>query len=385
MATEGDYTARGILTEILQSPVDAAGDARERLFEYENYIKFLSGRVHEIDLEEAAMDTNLIVGSPKYDHRKNKNKKRAYEMDMPDIKSGIINFDPGDNDALRKVQNEIDHARTAEEAYSIFGKFAGNDKAKYIDKYKTDLNLNKWKTKLKNMVRLIYDYPELKGQIGDMTVIEKDTSEYMGANGTFCGRKLANLQYNAFYDSNDPEGEIKKKQLIGQSKHFLTGNENFAGNHELGHVMASTLNEGKDNEEANHIYLNNLIEEDILETVLKNPEVMKKEEYDQLVRFNDERVKEKAEKFGQQVLTGQIDLLKSHFPSKGYTSEYGAQNSAEFFAEAVHDVYANGNKAKKASVETVKEYEKRQKKFTKKNFFKKKRSLFRKFFDLFKI
>jgi hypothetical protein len=235
------------------------------------------------------------------------------------------------------------------------------------------------------MVRVIYDYPELKGQIGDMEVIEKNTAEYMGANGTFGGRKLANLQYNAFYDSNDPEGEIKKQKLIGQSKHFLTGNENFAGNHELGHVMASTLNEGKDNEEANKIYLNNLIEEDILETVLQNPEVMKKEEYNQLVRFDDDRVKEKAEKFGQQVVTGQIDLLKSHFPSKGYTSEYGAQNSAEFFAEAVHDVYANGNKAKKASIETVKEYEKRQKKFTKNKFFKKKRGFFRKIFDFFKI
>jgi hypothetical protein len=70
------------------------------------------------------------------------------------------------------------------------------------------------------MVRVIYDYPELKGQIGDMKVIEKDTAEYMGANGTFGGRKLANLQYNAFYDSNDPEGEIKKQKLIGQSKHF---------------------------------------------------------------------------------------------------------------------------------------------------------------------
>ena len=79
LATEGDYTAKGILIQILQNPTKTAGDARERLFEYENYIEFLSNRVHEIDLEEAAMDTNLIAGPPKYDHKNNNNKKRAYE------------------------------------------------------------------------------------------------------------------------------------------------------------------------------------------------------------------------------------------------------------------------------------------------------------------
>ena len=207
----------------------------------------------------------------------------------------------------------------------------------------------------------------------------------MGAVGTFGGRKKGILEYNAFYDSNDPEGEKRKNSLLGQSKIYLNGSEDYVGNHELGHILVTTLNEGKTNEEASHIQNNNILEEDILESVLQNPEVMDREKYSQLKRYTDKRVKEKAEKFGQHVLKGQIDLTKSHLPSQGYTSEYGGQNSAEFFAEAVHDVYANGSKAKKASVEAIKEYEKRQKKVTKNRFFKQKRGIFRKFLDLFKF
>ena len=386
IATERDYTARGVLTQILENPLNEADDARERLFEYENYIKYLSDRVHEIDLEEAAVNANVKKGPLKYNHKDYKVQKRAYEMDMPDIKSGSINYNPGGNDALEKIQKEIDEAPDAKRAYKIFGRFAGNDKAAYSDKYNTYLNLPKFKTKLKNMVRVIYDYPELKGQIGNMTVINKNGSdEYMGAVGTFGGRKKGMLEYNAFYDSNNPEGEKRKKALLGQSKIYLNGSEDYVGNHELGHILVTTLNEGKNNEEASHIQNDNILEEDILESVLQNPEVMDREKYSQLKRYTDKRVKDKAEKFGQHVLKGQIDLTKSHLPSQGYTSEYGGQNSAEFFAEAVHDVYVNGSKAKKASVEAIKEYEKRQKKVTKNRFFKQKRGIFRKFLDLFKF
>lgn len=64
-----------------------------------------------------------------------------------------------------------------------------------------------------------------------------------------------------------------------------------------------------------------------------------------------------------------------------YTSGYGATNAQEFFAEAVADVYTNGDKARKASIGIVKEYEKRQKILTRKRFFKKKAGIFRRFWN----
>ena len=64
-----------------------------------------------------------------------------------------------------------------------------------------------------------------------------------------------------------------------------------------------------------------------------------------------------------------------------YTSGYGATNAQEFFAEAVADVYTNGDKARKTSVALVREYEKRQKILTRKKFFKKKAGIFRRLWN----
>ncbi|MBR6915487.1 MAG: hypothetical protein IKN36_03940, partial [Clostridia bacterium] len=62
------------------------------------------------------------------------------------------------------------------------------------------------------------------------------------------------------------------------------------------------------------------------------------------------------------VLEGQVDLRASGLDKKGITSWYGATNAGEFFAEAFKDVYAHGAKARKASIQLVKNYEKLMKK-----------------------
>ena len=79
----------------------------------------------------------------------------------------------------------------------------------------------------------------------------------------------------------------------------------------------------------------------------------------------------------------------SGWDKKGHTSTYGAKNPSEFFAEAVSDVYSHGKDAKPMSIEIVKEYERRQQEESKKRFFadahKKKPSLLRRFFNMFKF
>ena len=65
----------------------------------------------------------------------------------------------------------------------------------------------------------------------------------------------------------------------------------------------------------------------------------------------------------------EVDTQKSGLAKAGHTSKYGAKNAAEFFAEAVSDVYAHGKDAKPMSIEIVQEYERRRTDATKKNFF----------------
>ena len=85
------------------------------------------------------------------------------------------------------------------------------------------------------------------------------------------------------------------------------------------------------------------------------------------------------------VLKGMIYTRINKFYGNGHTSGYGTENHSEFFAEAFHDVYANGDKAKKTSVEIVKEYEKRQKNLTAEKFFRKKRGLWTRFRNWMKM
>lgn len=68
-----------------------------------------------------------------------------------------------------------------------------------------------------------------------------------------------------------------------------------------------------------------------------------------------------------------------------YTSKYGTENPGEFFEEAFHDVYANGDKSRKASTAAVQEYERRQKKLTTEKFFRKKQGLLRRFMNWIKL
>ena len=385
-AAEKDYTGKSVLSNIMRQSTETDHFARRRLYDYQEFIQFLSNRLKDSDIEEAAMDSNLLTAPPQYEHNQRHEKKRAYELDVPGKDSNKIDFNPTNDPELEQVQDAIDHAANAREAYSIFGRFSGNSSAKYVNKVKQETNIDELKTKLKNMARVVRDYPELQGQIGNM-IVDSPTAEkqrYMGAVGNYGGLQKAELHYNAYWDT--AEGSEKRdKEFASHKNRYLTGNKDFAGTHELGHVLASTLIDQKDEVEANREQNAGLHESIILDKVLSNKEIMPEADYQNLTKYTKEDwEKSKSPKGTPGLVLGGINTRKSKLFQKGYTSYYGADNPTEFFAEAFHDVYANGNKAKPASIATVQEYEKRQKVLTAKKFFRPKRSLWRRFVNWLK-
>ncbi|MBQ6596518.1 MAG: hypothetical protein IJH79_03105, partial [Lentisphaeria bacterium] len=225
-----------------------------------------------------------------------------------------------------------------------------------------------------------YDYPELRGNIGNMTTIDPKKTQVMAEQGSGGGYQKITLEYNAHMDREGGEAErTKHRQADQTTRRYNAPNTNYAGTHELGHGLASLLpNTG--NKLQNFIDQNTGVNEnDIIQTVSE--------------KVLDDREKKELKKYhknkninGIQVLKNQIDTKNSHFFENGHTSKYGSTAPVEMFAEAFQDVYANGKNAKKMSMEIVKEYERRQTKLTREKFNKKKkRGFFRKFLDFFKF
>ena len=233
-----------------------------------------------------------------------------------------------------------------------------------------DINTDLLKAKLKNMVRQIRDYPELKHKIGAMNVqwnqsegaFRADTSENVMAASTNAGAyDKATLHYDAWMDRATPEGQRTRDKINSK---VTIGNLNKVGNHELGHVLESTLNNTDEQHEKSEA------SNDILKSVL--PKVMTPQELSQ-VNYNAE---DGVNEFDKSVHKGQIDTTSPIFAAKAMSSRYGQSMPAEWFAEAFHDVYTRGAGAKETSKEIVKEYEKRQTAQQKRRFQKKQRGFF---------
>lgn len=60
------------------------------------------------------------------------------------------------------------------------------------------------KNKLKHMARAIFDYPELRNNIGNLNVEVKESKDTMTTAETVGLRQKALVYYNAFLESNDP-------------------------------------------------------------------------------------------------------------------------------------------------------------------------------------
>ncbi len=384
LASGKDYSSKGILSTIMQKDISNKDVAKDVAFEYEQLIKLLTQRLGNYGLEDVAIQTQLINRPPKYEHTKNGG-KRAYDTEMPVDENDLKVFNPNNTPELAKIQKEIDGAANAPAAYRIFAAYTGNMDAQYLDPFRSDVDVSLFKKKLKHMTRVVYDYPELRGNIGDMRTMDPKSTAAMEEKGAAGGFYKIDFGYNAYMDRKGAEGEAEraKKQSANRAKKQLNApNYHFAGTHEMGHGLASLLPNKGDKMKNMVEQASGVNEDDIIKTVIKNTDVMTEEQKKNIKYYsNDQKIRGKIT-----VRKGQIDTENSMFFENNLTSRYGRRAPEEFFAESFHDVYANGKNAKPMSKEIVKEYERRQTKLTEEKFNKKaKRGLFRRFIDLFKF
>ena len=384
VASGKDYSSKGILSTIMQKRLASKDIAKDVAYEYEQYINLISKRMGPFGLEDVAIKTELISQPPRYQHAPAEH-KRAYDTEMPEDKTSKKVFNPNNNPELAAIQNRIDNAPDVETAYRVFAAYTGNTEGKYNDEYGTDPDVNLFKNKLKHMARVVYDYPELRRNIGDMNVTDPAGSALMSTEGSAGGIYKIDFSYDANYDRKGEAAEKKRERDLNISnkyRHYNTWSMDTVGTHEMGHAAVSLLPDSdvlgdRLDEENNYVH-----EDDILKTVIRNTDVLTEDQKKEIKYYD----KDKKLKKNSGVLKGQIDPKASKFYENGLTSKYGTYSSAELFAESFHDIYANGKDAKPLSKEIVKEYEKRQRKLTEKRFKKKaKRGLFRKFIDLFKF
>ena len=407
-----DYALRDILLEIVNNPVTDKTDRKERAREYKALIKTLSDRLTAADVEQLTIETGMFTGVPKYSHTRDRRSKRAYEQQADE--NGKISFNPNNVKELGLVQEAIDHAESPEQAYSIFAAYTGNPGGRFKDRYKNiKVDIQLFRNKLKNMARVVTDYPELKHLIGDMTVIDPNSENLMSTVGTRGGMHKAAFEYNKNEDREGPLADQERLKEDEKEKNaevpFRTAPRDYHGTHEMGHALASLLIESDgsriakfsntkhadrvdekvrkkkprefrlmDSRPLTNKYqeeLYELPENDMLESVLADNKAAMIKKY----KLHDPvTYKAEAEANNHTFMKGMASLENYH--KSGATSEYGSYSAGEMFAEAVADVYAHGKQARAMSIEFVKEYEKRQKEKTREKYKENKKSWWRRFF-----
>ena len=403
-----DYALRDILVELVNKPIGVFKTGT-RTKQYKSLIRSISDRLGEYQAEELAIQTGMLQGQPKYEHNDNKTRqvdKRSYELSPED--ENTDRFNPGNIPEVEKIQKEIDGAQTLNEAYGIFAKFTGNKNGQVKpteeaqkDTVEYQVNLDLSKTKLKHMARQIWDYPELRNKIGDMMLYDTKEKAKMSVRPTTGGYDKTPIKYNAYYDRDDPQGEMEREadQRDKRENQQLNGDVEHAGNHELGHVLGSSLvSPGAGRKQAAAENIRKTTENEILTEVLLNQNILSRrqkagiktfssdgmhfvdekgmvipdEKVQQLFRQNQADIDAGRKKNGDKIegitrskkhYKGQLNTAGSPtLQNRKITSGYGSSSATEMFAETFGDVYTHGSRAKAVSIATVKEYEKRQKK-----------------------
>lgn len=228
----------------------------------------------------------------------------------------------------------------------------------------TSPNMVLFKNKLKHMARQVWEYPELRQKIGNLTIFDSGRKANMGTTSTNGGRNTSSIYYNAYYERAGEEAEqIRQKEdaEFMQAGEWNADRDHF-GNHELGHVLGTSMPKRNGSEaEASDSTSKHEMEDDIVKEVLMNRDILTPQQKKQIKFYKSSgKGKGKYERLMHQ--KGQLDLQGSpSLAGNDITSNYGKSASFEFFAETFGDVYTHGKQAKRASIETVKEYEKRQK------------------------
>ena len=287
----------------------------------------------------------------------NQNKLRPYQISEKQLSKN--KFNPTESKALAMGQAQIDSATSPAQAYAIFSALAGNGEGTMKKRNgtpwnPTEVDPERFKAKLKNMLRMVHDYPELRGKIGNMKPTKKFGAA-MSAGNTYGGTRKAGLQYGSLWDRWGIFGSLAR--FVSNTWDNLTGYssapDEYTGNHELGHVLESTLLDPKNKDAAKEDWRNHATSNAMLQRVLSYGTVLTPQEKKQ-IKLHEQSQPDKR------IVAGQVDLEGSQLQQKGITSGYGMSNAGEAIAEAFADVYANGNKARPASIALMKEYERRR-------------------------
>ena len=302
--------------------------------------------------------------------------KKAWEFDDEDFARNVYN--PGEHDDVAAIQKKIDKAKNPSSAFDALAGFAGmptkTDGTSYLNGTKENIkqiNLERFKARMKNMARMMHDYPELKPLIKDMDVRGYDGGTTMstkprdGFTKNFEGMNIYYYAENGHPQAYDPE--------------YNAADRRYSGVHELGHALGYHLaglkkqkDTGKYSLDDSEIRFNTMPSTMLKKVIRKvvdpskwglfrNNEVNNKQKYKQLDLTKKKQRKGKLSRAGNEVNLYRSADEKA-FGSE-FTSGYARSKSGdahEFFAEAFADVYAHGKKARKASIVLVQEYERRR-------------------------
>lgn len=285
-----------------------------------------------------------------------------------EINKQYLNY-PKNHKKGRKFKAEYDKAKADLDAAN---KQKEQTEVRYSYKMGADINVPLFKAKLKNMVRQVRDYPELKHKYNGINVQwnqkngnlrDQSNEDVMAVSPSPGGRETATIHYDAYVDRDTPEAQQARTQ-VNASLSRSVGHLDKVGNHEQGHILESTLNPTEEDQ------ARGTASNDILQSVL--PKVLNQQDLQQ-VNYAQQNGKNAK---GYNIYQGQVDTSSNVFETNKLTSSYGQSNSKEWFAEAFHDVYTKGADAKQTSIEIVKEYEKRSTAKQKGEFRKKERGIF---------
>lgn len=409
-----DYALRDILVDLVNKGI-GFWKTGTRIKQYRALIKSVNDRLGEYQAEELAIQTGMLtgIGQPEYNAEKTRKvNKRAYDLSPED--KDTDSFNPGNIPEIAKIQAKIDAADTMSKAYKIFAKFTGNKNAKVFKTEKAkketieyQVDLVRLKNKLKNMARQVWDYPELRNKIGSMKLYDSNEMAKMSVSNTNGGHKPATVFYNAYYDREGMEAEIKRAadQRLKVKDTLVYVDSNHTGNHELGHVLGSSMvSPGADAAQAEQENKQKMTENSILKEVLLNQDILSDEQKNGISTYQNEgfsyrdpdgnvlpmdqvnqmlaqrrREIREGKKKNTDPIPGIYDRKKYYkgqlntagsptLNDTNFTSVYGRCSPSEMFAETFGDVYQHGSSAKPLSIATVKEYEKRQKELQKMKF-----------------
>lgn len=311
--------------------------------------------------------------------------KAPYEVTSKQLM--MNKFNPCNIPKIGEVQGKIDAARTIEEAYKAFYDFSHTDSSlnapfPILEGHKKNagnLDLNLFKNKLKNMTRIVYDYPELKNCIGTFhfDYVEPCLNRAFVMKTHFPNiyshnRLVSDLTYNTYFDQRTYKvSNVKPKN----AQSFLSADRSYSGVHELAHILNHQL--------ALSRYMTKAAKQ-VLPMPPKFPLPPLKSRWsaenrtlsyessskgeDILTLANDDLMRSrKSSALRNQALVSIKSILPADkknpkkieeaLNKEGITSTYGKTSAAEFFAEAFADVYAHGDHASSASIELVKLYE----------------------------